>query len=320
MILILTDTNEPTTDWVIDWLHFFRKDFVRLSIETPIIIKSIYDKKGEYECVFEYLDIYRQWMSIDTANISSYWYRRSDMKTAIKPIRSENENINQMINAHSIDENRSALNILYSILNRKKRINKIEDGQVTKLKVLQCAKDLGIRVPDTLICTDKKTLFPFYEFHNGRVITKSIGDPTVLFFQNIHCFTSEIDIDDIPDMFGLSLFQEKIEKFVELRIFYLHGKFYGSAIFSQLDSQTKMDFKNYNDEKPNRVVPYKLPDIEQHKFRQLMKLNDFNSGSLDIVLTPQYEYVFLEVNPVGQFEQVSVPCNYNLLKTIAEYL
>jgi hypothetical protein len=51
-----------------------------------------------------------------------------------------------------------------------------------------------------------------------------------------------------------------------------------------------------------------------------MHVNGLTSGSLDVVLTTQYEYVFLEVNPIGQFEQVSVPCNYNLFKTIAEIL
>ena len=47
---------------------------------------------------------------------------------------------------------------------------------------------------------------------------------------------------------------------------------------------------------------------------------DLNSGSIDIILTPDNKYVFLEVNPVGQFEQVSFPCNYGLFKEVAEYL
>jgi len=45
-----------------------------------------------------------------------------------------------------------------------------------------------------------------------------------------------------------------------------------------------------------------------------------NSGSIDILVTPNNEYVFLEVNPVGQFGMVSQPCNYYLEKRIAERL
>jgi D-alanine-D-alanine ligase-like ATP-grasp enzyme len=47
---------------------------------------------------------------------------------------------------------------------------------------------------------------------------------------------------------------------------------------------------------------------------------DLNCGSIDMIVTPKNEYVFLEVNPVGQFGMVSYPCNYNLEKKIAEYL
>jgi hypothetical protein len=39
-----------------------------------------------------------------------------------------------------------------------------------------------------------------------------------------------------------------------------------------------------------------------------------------MIVTPEKKYVFLEVNPIGQFNQVSIPCNYFLEKKIADYL
>jgi glutathione synthase/RimK-type ligase-like ATP-grasp enzyme len=45
-----------------------------------------------------------------------------------------------------------------------------------------------------------------------------------------------------------------------------------------------------------------------------------DTGSIDIVRTTDGRYVFLEVNPVGQFGMVSVPCNYNLELKVAKYL
>jgi ATP-GRASP peptide maturase of grasp-with-spasm system len=320
MVLILTDSDEPTTDWVIDWLYYLNKPFIRISKGNVIYIKTIYEHANEFECIFEYKDINNNFISIDTATISSYWYRRSSLRGGFQKLNTNNEIVDQTINEHILEEQRAAIAILNLILNRKNRINRIEDNHISKIGILQSAKDIGIKTPATLICSEKKDLIPFYEAHEGKVITKSIGDPTALFFQNFHCFTNKINIDEIPEHFGLSLFQEMIEKFVELRLFYLKRTFYGSAIFSQLDPQTKIDFKNYNYERPNRVVPYKLPSNEEEKFQNLMHINGLTSGSLDIVLTPKYEYVFLEVNPIGQFEQVSVPCNYNLFKTIAEIL
>jgi ATP-GRASP peptide maturase of grasp-with-spasm system len=320
MILIITDNDEPTTDWVIDWLYHLKKDFIRISKITPIRIKTIYEKAAEFECVFEYSDVNNKRVSIDTAFISSYWYRRSSLRATFQQLKTDDMDINNTVNAHIYEEQKAAIKMLNFILNRKNKINRVEDNDISKLGILQSAKDLGIKTPATLVCSEKKELIPFYETHKGNVVTKSIGDPTALFFQHFHSFTSKINIDEIPDHFGLSLFQEMVEKFVELRIFYLHGIFYGSAIFSQLDPQTKVDFKNYNHEKPNRVVPYKLPKKEEEKFRRLMQINGLTSGSLDIILSPQYEYIFLEVNPIGQFEQVAVPCNYHLFKIIAEIL
>ena len=38
-----------------------------------------------------------------------------------------------------------------------------------------------------------------------------------------------------------------------------------------------------------------------------------------MIVTPTNEYVFLEVNPVGQFNFVSELCNYYIEKNIAEF-
>lgn len=92
------------------------------------------------------------------------------------------------------------------------------------------------------------------------------------------------------------------------------------AIFSQLDDKTKLDFRNYNEENPNRNVPFKLPHEVENKLRNLFEQLDLNTGSIDLILTPKNDFVFLEINPVGQFGMTSYPCNYYLEKKIAKYL
>jgi hypothetical protein len=39
-----------------------------------------------------------------------------------------------------------------------------------------------------------------------------------------------------------------------------------------------------------------------------------------MIVTPEKKYIFLEVNPIGQFNQVSIPCNYAIEEKIANYL
>lgn len=128
------------------------------------------------------------------------------------------------------------------------------------------------------------------------------------------------DIENFNDAFSPTLIQKYVNKLYELRIFYLDGKCYSSAIFSQLNPQTKIDFRNYNWKKPNRTPAFRLLEEITLKVKKFMTSINMNLGSLDIIVTPNFEYVFLEVNPVGQFFQVTTPCNYYLEKIIAEYL
>jgi len=316
MILILTDKDEPTTDLVIDWLNCLKKGFIRLSSEDKIEISSIYEKKSGFEAIFTVNNN----TVIDTKNISSYWYRRSVLGWGYDEICSSNKEIEETVNSFLLTEYSSSIKLLNNILNNKERINKFDDNSILKLDVLQKAKKCGIKVPSTLICTNKAELISFYDKHNGNIITKPIGDPTSFFNKNCHQFTTKINLNNIPITFGISLFQEMVDKVIELRIFFLKGIFYGSAVFSQLNNDTKVDLKNYNLKKPARVVPYNLPNKIKKKLNLLMETLDLNSGSIDMILTPKLEYVFLEVNPIGQFEQVAMPCNYNLFKIMAQTL
>lgn len=92
------------------------------------------------------------------------------------------------------------------------------------------------------------------------------------------------------------------------------------AIFSQQSEQTKIDFRKYDPVKPNRCTPYKLPAEIENKIDRLMRRIKINSGSIDMIYSPNGQYYFLEVNPIGQFGMTSFPCNYPIEKRIAQYL
>ena len=51
-----------------------------------------------------------------------------------------------------------------------------------------------------------------------------------------------------------------------------------------------------------------------------MKLLGLISGSIDLILSNNKDYYFLEVNPEGQYDWVSVFGGYNLDKKIAKYM
>jgi glutathione synthase/RimK-type ligase-like ATP-grasp enzyme len=92
------------------------------------------------------------------------------------------------------------------------------------------------------------------------------------------------------------------------------------AIFSQKDAKTSVDFRNYNKESPNRVVPFQIDKGYSKKLSLLARQLNLFSGSFDILVDACNNYYFLEVNPVGQFGMVSYPCNYFIEKNIALFI
>ena len=92
------------------------------------------------------------------------------------------------------------------------------------------------------------------------------------------------------------------------------------AIYSQQNKSTSIDYRRYDQTDPNRCVPFELPnDIKQSIFLLFEKLK-LDSGSVDLIYSTSKKFYFLEVNPNGQFGNLSKNCNYFIEKEIANYL
>jgi len=185
--------------------------------------------------------------------------------------------------------------------------------------VLQEAAIVGLTIPQTMITNSKKSLNKY--FIEKKIIAKSIHS---IQFQTKNLsligYTKLLENSMIPDKFSISLVQEEVIKKYELRIFFLNDKFFASAIFSQSNDKTKLDFRNYDQQKPNRIVPYILPKLIEKKLTLLMRKLRLKTGSIDMIVNSSGDYIFLEVNPVGQFGMISKPCNFFLEREIAQSL
>jgi ATP-GRASP peptide maturase of grasp-with-spasm system len=192
---------------------------------------------------------------------------------------------------------------------------------VNKLEVLTIAKKCGLKIPYTFITNNKQDLKE--AAGNESIISKSITE-SVFFTTKNHYYqmlTQDVShTGEIPDLFFPSLIQRNIDKDYELRIFYLEEEFYPMAIFSQNDRQTSVDFRNYNLKRANRNVPCKIPEEEKRRLLKFTKAVNLNCGSIDMIKDTQGDYIFLEVNPNGQYGMVDVPCNYKLNRRIAQQL
>lgn len=315
MILILSTSTDRDTNLVMEWLNYNKTSIFRLNDEELMsgIIKFYYNPKNKEESYFQ-----SSTKKIFIREISMVWFRKFGFLTHYEYQLESYPGLNGFI----LSEFRGLEILIFNLLEKKIWFNNWKYRK-SKLEFLEIAHNSNLNIPNTLVTTQKRELESFFYNNNSSIITKpitegrfiNVGKSFVLSTQKI------IELETIQDYFSPSFFQEYIDKEFEIRVFYINGDLYSMAIFSQQNPKTKIDFRNYDLEKPNRFVPYKLPFFLEKQVISFMKKANLETGSLDIVKSSRDgKYYFLEVNPSGQFGTVSLRCNYNLHKIVAENL
>lgn len=322
MILILSIRNDRITNNVIDWLIFSQVNFKRLNAEDQVKVLKIALNSSKAATI--QLEDINKGDVILIENFKKIWYRTGKISLQPASVAYPEKAAAIAVNNYLKAEAKAITDFIITQLSDKPSLGSYTNSQLNKLFVLVKAKEVGLKIPDTLISSEKEIVASFNE-KNGCIINKSIKDCFTLVLDNTSYFnpTSEINAELFQKMshsFFPSLVQPRLDKAYELRIFFMKDLFYSMAIFSQNDSQTKVDYRRYNYTKPNRTVPYKLPDHIKGKIIHLMKVLDLDTGSVDMIVTKNGDYIFLEVNPVGQFGAVSSGCNYYIEKQIYEFL
>ena len=307
MIYILSEKIDLVTDIVIEWIHSKKYKFKRFNDDDFIVnFNKFLNKK-----------------------ISKIWLRRGTFNLIPNLIYSNFYNRNNIINYITREVREYSVYLEYIL---KKRLENNYIGSFTKeistnnkLINLEVAKEVGFKTPTTIITSSKEELLAFYKEHQ-KIISKDLRAPVHIRTRHknivstgVKLITSKM-LQNLEDYFVPIFAQKYIEKKYEIRIFIFSKKLYAMAIFSQKDDKTKIDYRDYNNQKPNRCVPVLLPKHIEKKVWSFMKKVDMNTGSIDLIVTPKNEYYFLEINPMGQFHWLSANCNYYIEKDIADFL
>lgn len=324
MILILSDNFDRSTNQVIEWLNYYNARWFRINESDQIVFKALEFKNSKIE-KFELL-VNDEILNLKT--VTAYWYRRGYFNWD-KYLNQSVLQASPAIRSHMKLEIDNLDRFIHLYLKHNCRyINSFLSATNDKTYYSYMAAACGLQIPDTIISGEHTTLNTFFSANKkGGVITKAINecfgapvDSYMAFGGTSWVSESDISNCNASDSLFPSLFQSYTDKLLEIRIFYFLGECYSMAIFSQGNEKTRIDFRNYDKDIPNRNVPYALPKDIESKIGQFMKEIDLDCGSIDMIVTPNLEYYFLEVNPVGQFGMVSIPCNYKLEMKIAEYL
>lgn len=310
MYLIFTETFDYSTNNALKWFSFFGKEVFCIDNKTEIKV-TIEDINNPVFML--------NGTAINLQEIEGVWFRRSRLKIQyleFSKLKGTEENLKKYHKAFKL-EVEDYLNFLLF-----KGVNSVGNPDllsVNKLRVLLIAKKEGFLIPKTHLA-DSDDINSF-SVGNDKIITKLlIPFPRKINGKEFRLLTYPFKSDSLDEDFSLSLFQKRIEKKIEVRVFYLKGNCFAKAIFSQKDKQTTEDYRNYNVKKPNRIVPFELPKKICKKLKRVMEQVGLDTGSIDFIVDKNNLFIFLEINPIGQFADFYYQCNFPLEKEVVKTL
>lgn len=315
MVLVFSHSSDASVNEVMQWLSFWKCPYKRFNVDQPTAI----DMTGLK------MSLSDNTLYCDGKKVDGVWFRSypkfalpeqfnsTENKTALhRYIKSEQQSFTTALFNFCNTAN-IALNTCYSD-------NSVD---VCKIRTLIAAKNAGLDIPESLLATSKKDISDFLTQHTFAIV-KSIGNNEFFHIDGNRyaLYTSalaETNIARLNESAFPCLIQKNIPKKFELRIFFIGTRLYPAAIFSQSNEKTAQDFRNYDDRKANRIVPFSLPEAIANRIIDLTRQLHLNTGSVDMIYSADNRYVFLEINPVGQFAMISNPCNYYIEQEIARF-
>lgn len=284
MILIVTHKTDFTADYVINKLNERNIDYKRLNCEDLLVQNCSINLDGNLN-----------YSIINETKFESVWFRRTQL--------AEISGLTIYEKAYILNETDSLLKNLFSIIDGKWISNPFSVYMAeNKLYQLKVAKEIGFKIPPTLVTNTKSELKLFFEKHNRNIIIKPISQTRI---ENKDCasyiFTNKVTQEQIENLENFDLtpciYQKEIIKDYEIRITVIGDKVFAAAVNSQSDKETKIDWRK----KKLKFKKIKIPNEIEKLCIKLLKNLNLAFGAIDIIKDINGEYIFLEINPNGQW-------------------
>ncbi len=181
-----------------------------------------------------------------------------------------------------------------------------------------------IKIPDTIVSNNPEEVKNFYAKHQGNIcfklhkgaVVEKDGDKLVV-------YTNKVTSEQMKNVNLVSehpcMFQEYIDKNFEVRVTATDNEVVGIKIDSQNSETSKVDFRRYD----FKNVSYKfieLPNNVKQFCSSMLKHYKLHFGEFDFINSKKNNYVFLELNPNGQWLWLEKESGYNLTKNIGDNL
>jgi ATP-grasp ribosomal peptide maturase len=310
-VLILTQPVDPTADYVIAELRRRRVPLVRLDpgdFPEQVVLSATLEEASHWSGTIR--DQHRE---VQLSRVRSVYYRRpSSFRLHLDMSGPERR-------WATLQARFGLGGLLASLprwLNHPERIAHASFKPIQ----LQMARGCGLRVPPTLITNDPAEAARFAN-HHERVIYKPLAAGGVAEAgTNRLLYCAVVDPADLPDPSvrrTAHLFQAWVDKDYEVRLTVVDGECFAAAIhagsaLAGLDWRADYDHLDYT-----VVTP---PEAVRTRAYRLLRMLGLRFGAFDFIVDADGRWVFLEVNPNGQWAWIEERTGLPIAAAIATAL
>lgn len=255
----------------------------------------------------------------DISNVQVVWFRRLGAPQVAHGI------MNPAHRTFALGEAEAMISALAYLLSDAYWISPYEAVMRARSKVYQLSLAIrcGLTVPRTLVTNSPDEAISFIR-SSEKTIYKTVNAPSIMEKDRYSLIFShlieESDLSAIDEVkFTPCQFQSYIEKAHELRITFTGREFFTAVIHSQESSHGVVDWRaalraelRYS----TTVLPKEIED----KLRCFLEMLGLSYGAIDMIVTPEGEFIFLEVNPHGAWLWIENEIGTPIAASLAESL
>jgi len=308
--LIVTNRDDLTADWLILELHRRGASFIRFNTEDyPTRIQFSWSIGGG-QLVFS------DGRRVPLGSISAVWYRRPVppvLPDTLDPDRHSWAQLESQAALEGVWRTLDALWVNHPVANR------VADSKPYQLQI---ARQLGLKIPPSLVTNAAADATRFAREHDSSIICKPLANGRVRFDGGERLFfTSQVPVSQ--DFAGLGpepyLFQALIPKAYDVRVTVIGRDVFATRIDSQEEVDARIDWRR-SDSQALRHSAEALPDPLASACLSLTAHFQLEFAAIDLARTPDGEYVFFEVNSSGQWAWIEQLTGQPLRSALADLL
>jgi len=225
-----------------------------------------------------------------------------------------------------MNESLAALDGFLDGLHQARWVNHLarEREAENKLFQLRIAREVGLTIPRTLMTNDPRQARRFFRKLNGQLVAKLLRPVSVsMSGASSFVYTNRVTSSDLSDTSLLRhspmVFQELIPKRRELRVAFVGDRLFAGSIQAGESARGQVDWRLAEPAEVSWQAAG-VPREVARKLAVLMSRLGLVYGAIDLIETPTREWVFLEVNPGGEWGMLERDLGYPISDALADAL